>query len=77
MVEVIRSDGHLPANNVEGMGSVPSPLGQGLRQGSTGKPLRDQMNNGLKTRSMDLTLSFLSYEGVPHQDSAGATPTEI
>ena len=65
------SDDHLPANNVEGVGSVPPPLSQGLHQDSTGRPLRHQTDNRLKTRSTDMAPSLLSKDVVPHQDLAG------
>lgn len=76
-MEVMGSDGHLLANNVEGVGSVPPPLSQQLRQGNTSRPLRHQMDNRLETHSIDMTSSLLSQEGVPHQDPASATPTRI
>ena len=73
----MRSDGHLQASNVEGVGSIPPPLSQGLHQDSVGKPLKHQIENRLEIRNMDMTLSLLSQDGIPHQDSVGATPTKI
>ena len=76
-VEVVRSDGHLSASNVEGEGSVPPPFSQGKRQDSTGRPLRHQMDNEPETHSTNMAPSLLSQDRVPHQDSTGATLTRI
>ena len=59
-VEVIRSDGHLPASNVEGVGSIPPPLNQGLCQDSTGRPLEHQTDDWLETHNIDIALRLLA-----------------
>ena len=61
----MRSDGHLSTKNMEGVGSVPPLLSQGLHQDNTGRPLGHQMDNGLETRSMDIAMSLLIQNGVP------------
>ena len=76
-MEVVRSDGHLSANNVKGVGSGPPPLSQGLCQDNTSKPLLHQMDNELKTRSKDMPPSLLNKDVVPYQDLAGTSPTRI
>jgi len=73
----VRSDGHLLANNVEGVGSVLPPLSQGLRQDSTDRPLRHQMDNELKTHNMNMAWSLLRKDVVPHQNLVGTSPTRI
>ena len=77
MVEVIRSDGHLPANNMEGMGSVPPTLSQCLRQDSIGRPLKHQTDDWLKTYSIDIASSLFVQDGVPYQDLVGTSPIRI
>ena len=76
-MEVVTSDGHLPARNVEGVGSVLPPLSQGLCQDNTGRPLRHQIDNELKTHSIDIAPRLLVQNVVPHQDLAGTSPTKI
>ena len=58
-MEVIRSDSHLPTSNAEGVSGVPPSLGHGLRQHNSGRPLRHQKYNELKTRSMNMASSLL------------------
>ena len=76
-MEVMRSDGHLLANNVEGVGSIPPPLSQGLCQDSTSRPFKHQMDNELKTHSMDMAPSLLRKDVVPHQNLGGTSLTRI
>ena len=73
----MRNDSHLPANNVEDVGSVLPPLSQGLRQDNTSRPFGHQTHNGLRTHSTDISPSLLIQNGVPHQNLACTSPTEI
>ena len=76
-MEVVGSDNHILVSNMEGVASVPPPLGYGLCQKNTGRPLRHQKDDKLKACSTDVVPSLLVKDIVPYQYPASTSPTKI
>jgi len=74
---VIGSHRHLLLGNMNGVGSVPPPFNEALRQGSTCKLLWKKTDDRLEAYLLDIASGFGDKKVEPLHHLIGASPTCI
>ena len=77
VVKVIGSHRHLPLGNMKGVGNVPPPLNEALRQGGTRRLFRKKTDDRLKAHLSDIAPSFEGKQVEPLHHLIDASPTSI